>query len=48
MKNVTITEIKHVENSLKILGEFGIEVNLEGILSDEFNKELPSDISNAM
>ncbi len=41
------TEIKHVENSLEILNEFGIEIDLESILVEEFEQGLPSDISNS-
>ncbi|MDJ0567831.1 MAG: hypothetical protein QNJ53_02180 [Pleurocapsa sp. MO_192.B19] len=48
MKNVTITEIKHVENSLELLNEFETEIGLDDILKEEFEKELSSDISNAM
>lgn len=40
------TEIKHFENSLEILNELGIEVDLELILIEEFEKELASDINN--
>ena len=47
MKNATITEIKHLENSLEVLNKFGIEIDLEAILVTEFEQGLASDISNA-
>jgi hypothetical protein len=46
MNNATATLIK-VDNSLEVLAEFGIEINLESILAEEFELGLPSDISNA-
>ncbi len=46
MRNATITEIKHAENSLETSYEFGIEINLEQILAVEFNEGLSSDINN--
>lgn len=48
MSAATVTEIKHVENSLEVLNEFGIEIDLESILSEEFKQGLSSDISNSM
>jgi hypothetical protein len=47
MKNTTIIEIKHSENSLEVLNELGIEIDLEEILVTEFVRGLPGDISNA-
>lgn len=44
--NSTITEIKPVETNLEVLNQFGIELDLELILFEEFEKELSSDISN--
>ena len=44
MMNATITEINYVENSLEILNEFGIEIDLQSILVEEFEQGLPSDI----
>lgn len=44
MKNATITEIKHVVNSLEILNEFEIEISLDGILIDEYEQGLPNDL----
>ena len=41
----TATEIKHVENSFEELNEFGIDVNLDDILIEEFEQGLPIDIS---
>ena len=47
MMNATITEIKYFENSLEVLNEFVIEVDLEKILVTEFERELPCDITNS-
>ena len=46
--NTTITEIKPVETSLEVLVQFGIELDLEEILAEEFGKGLSSDISNTL
>lgn len=46
MKNLTITEIKHVENSLELFNEFKVEIGLDGILVKEFEQGMPSDIVN--
>ena len=46
MTNATITEINYVDNSLEVLNEFGIEIDLQSILVEEFDQELASDISN--
>lgn len=46
--NPTITEIKPVLNSLEVLNEFGIELNLDIILVEEFKAELSSDINNSV
>lgn len=46
MKNATITEIKHVENSLEVLNEFGVEIDLDRILVEEYKLGLSSDINN--
>lgn len=48
MKNVTMTEIKHVDNSLEALNELGIKIDLDGILVNEFEQRLPNDINNIM
>ena len=45
MKNASMTEIKHVENSLEVLNEFGIEIDLEGILVEEYEQGLLSDFN---
>ena len=45
--NTTTTAIKIVDNSLEILTQFGIELNLEDFLSEELDQGLSSDISNA-
>ena len=45
----TITTIKHLENSLEILNQFGIELDLDSILAEEFQQEgLLSDINHPM
>ncbi len=46
MTIATVTEIKCIENKLANLNGFGFEVDLEEILIEEFNQELPSDINN--
>ena len=46
MKNATMTEIKHVENSFEVLNEFEIEISLDGILVKEFERGLLSDLGN--
>lgn len=44
--NTATIEIKHVENSLELLNQFAIELNLDSILAREFEAELASDINN--
>ncbi|MBE9044556.1 hypothetical protein IQ255_09080 [Pleurocapsales cyanobacterium LEGE 10410] len=44
MKNATITEIKYVENSLEVLNEFVIEIDLDSILVEEYERGLTGDI----
>ncbi len=45
----TVTQIKHLENSLEVLNQFGIEIDLDSILVEEFQQEgLPSDINHPM
>lgn len=46
MNNATTTEIKTIYSSLEVLNQFGIELNLEEVLAEEFEKGLASDISN--
>jgi hypothetical protein len=46
MNTTTATLIK-VDNSLEVLAQFGIEIDLESILAEEFELGLSSDISNA-
>ncbi|MEM7594275.1 MAG: hypothetical protein AAF383_22655 [Cyanobacteria bacterium P01_A01_bin.83] len=46
--NTTTTAIKLVENSLEVLNQFGIELDLETILVEEFEQGLSSDISNGI
>ena len=43
---LTITEIKHVQNSTELLNEFGTELDLDSILTEELNLGLPCDINN--
>ncbi|MEM7757496.1 MAG: hypothetical protein AAF298_05125 [Cyanobacteria bacterium P01_A01_bin.40] len=45
--NTTITEIKPVDNSLEVLAQFGIELDLEEFLVEELEQGLSSDINNA-
>lgn len=44
---LTITEIKHVQNNAELLYEFGTELDLDSILTEEFKSGLPCDINNA-
>jgi hypothetical protein len=44
--NNTITEIKPVVSNLEVLVQFGIELDLDVILAEEFETGLSSDISN--
>ena len=46
MKNATITEIKHFENSFEVLNEFEIEISLDGILIDEYEQGLVNDLNS--
>lgn len=48
MTTATVIEIKHFESSFAVLNEFGIEIDLQSILAEEFKQGLPSDISNSM
>lgn len=43
---ITSTRINYSENSFVFLHELGIEINLEEILAEEFDRGLPSDINN--
>lgn len=45
--NFTITEIKPVETSFDILTKLGIELDLNEVLTEEFEAGLASDITNA-
>ena len=40
-------EIKYLENSLEMVNEFAIELNLDNVLAEEFEAGVASDISNA-
>lgn len=44
--NTATIEITTVDNTLEVLNQFGIELNLEEVLA-ECEAELASDISNA-
>lgn len=46
MNTLTVTKIQAVEISLELLNQFGIEIDLESILIEEFEQELASDICN--
>ena len=46
MNTETATQIKSVANSLELLNQFGIEIDLVTILQEEFEQGLSSDISN--
>ena len=43
---LTITEIKHVQDNAELLNEFGTELDLDSILTEELNSGLPCDINN--
>ena len=44
MKNATMTEIKHFENSFEVLNEF--EIDLEHIFVEEFKQGLVNDLNS--
>ncbi len=44
MNTATVSNIKQVESSLEVLSQFGIELDLSSILSEEFEPGLASDI----
>ena len=46
MQIATATTIKHVENSLEMLNRFGIELDLNVILVEEFEQGLANDLDN--
>ena len=46
MKNATMTEIKHFDNSFEVLNEFWAEVGLDSILVEEFESGLTNDLSH--
>ncbi|ELS04801.1 hypothetical protein Xen7305DRAFT_00045370 [Xenococcus sp. PCC 7305] len=48
MNIATTNQINQVKNSLELLEQFGIEIDLESILEEELEQGLPSDISNAI
>ena len=46
MNTATATPIKTVENSLEVLNQFGIELDLDIILAEEFELGFPNDLDN--
>ena len=48
MNTAKATQIKSVANSLELLNQFGIEIDLVTILQEEFEQGLSSDISNGL
>lgn len=46
--NTTVTEIKHFENSFAVFDEFGIKMDLDKILVEEFERGFSSDIDHPM
>ena len=48
MNTATVTQIKTVENSLEVLNQFGIELDLDMILVEEFEQGLANDLDNPL
>lgn len=48
MNIATTNPINQIKNSLELLDQLGIEIDLESILTEELEQGLPSDISNAI
>lgn len=46
MNIATTTPLKPIENSLEVLNQFGIELNLDSILIEEFQHGLANDLDN--
>ncbi len=46
MNTATATQINTVENSLEIVNQFGIELDLDIILDEEFELGLANDLDN--
>ena len=46
MVSTVAVEINNLKSDLKILSEFGINMDLTQILVNEFEGELPNDINN--
>ena len=46
MISTPTVEIKNVQQDLKTLSKFGINMDLDFILFNEFEGELPNDINN--
>ena len=43
---LTITEIEQIQDNAELLEEFGTELDLDSILTEELNLGLPCDINN--
>ena len=48
MNTATINKIAQLEHNVEILNQFGIELDLNSILLEEFEQGLSSDISNGI
>jgi len=46
MNNTTVKEIKTIDSSLEVINQFGIELNLEEVLSEELETGLASDVNS--
>ena len=46
MNTATANQIKTLENSLEVLNQFGIELDLDIILVEEFELGLANDLDN--
>ncbi len=46
MTMVILTETKLINKSFEVLNQCGTEIDLESILINDFQQELPSDINN--
>lgn len=44
--SVATVEIKYLENSLEMLNRFGTELNLDHVLTEEFESGIASDVNN--
>lgn len=46
MNTATATQIKYLENSLEALNQFGIVLDLDNILTEEFEQGFANDLDN--